>query len=253
MPPPVNSLVGIRAVLEALEGGRRRFERILIQSGRRDRRMRELQDLARRQGVPVRVEPREALDRLSEGQLHQGVVALAGGVEYSSEEEILTAAGERPFLVVLDQVQDPRNLGAVARAAAGAGAHGILLSDRGTASPTAAAHRAAAGALDRVPLARVGNIPALLDRLAARGIWVIGLDPEGQSLWGGFDLTLPLALVVGSEGKGLRRLVRERCELLLGIPMPGGGGSLNLATAAAVALFEVVRARAGGEGDDRSL
>jgi 23S rRNA (guanosine2251-2'-O)-methyltransferase len=175
--------------------------------------------------------------------MHQGAVALVGALRYASEEQVLEGAGDRPFLLVLDQIQDPQNLGALVRSAAAAGVHGVFLTDRGAAAPTASAHRAAAGAMDRVRLARASNVASLLERLKERGIWTVGLDPAGEPLWGGFDLTLPLALVVGAEGKGLRRLVRERCEVVLGIPMPGGGGSLNVSSATAVALFEVVRRR----------
>ena len=241
----VDRLLGIHAVLEALRSGARPFERIAVLRGRRDGRIQELLEAARGRGVPVRFEDRRALDRLAAGGVHQGVVAVAGSLRYASEDEILGRAGDRAFLLVLDRVQDPRNLGAVVRSAAAAGVHGVFVASRGAVAPTASAHRAAAGAMDRIPLARAGNIATLLKRLKERGIWTVGLDPAGDGLWGGFDLALPLALVVGGEGSGLRRLVRDRCEVVLSIPMPGGGGSLNLSAAAAVALFEVVRRRRG--------
>jgi 23S rRNA (guanosine2251-2'-O)-methyltransferase len=230
-------------VLAALEAGTRELERIVVQRGRRDRRVGQILTIARERRVPVRLEEREVLDRLADGAVHQGVVAVAGELRHFTEEEVLDRAGEAAFLLVLDRIEDPRNLGAVVRTAAAAGVDGIFLPERGSSGATPAVHRAAAGAMERVPLVRTRNVSALLARLAKRGIWTVGIDPEGEPLWGGFDLAVPLALVIGSEGKGLRRLVRARCDVLLGIPMPGGGGSLNLSVAAGLALFEVVRRR----------
>lgn len=243
----MDRLLGIHAVLAALEQGRREVERLVVLRGRRDARLERLLALARERRVPVRFEDRRVLDRLAEGEPHQGVVAHVAAVPYAEEGGVLEAAGPRPFLLVLDGIEDPRNLGAVVRTAAAAGVHGVFLPDRATVGASPAAARAAAGAMERVPLVRIGNVAAFLTRLRERGIWVVGLDPDGRALWGGFDLTLPVALVVGSEGRGLRRLVRERCEVVLSIPMPGGGGSLNLSVAAALALFEVVRCRREAE------
>ena len=243
---PVRCVVGVHAVQEALGSGGASVREILVQEGRRSPRVAAILERARGLQIPVRRSPRPALDRLAGGAVHQGVIALAGASRLSTEEEILQSAGDPAFLLVLDRVEDPRNLGAVVRSAAAAGVHGIFLPGRGSAGLGPAAYKAAAGALERVPLARSGNVPSLLTRLRKRGICCLGLDSEGDSLWGGFDLGLPLALVIGGEGRGLRRLVRERCDLLLGIPMPGGGGALNLSVAAALALFEVVRCRGGG-------
>lgn len=238
-------LLGIHAVLEVLRSGTRRIERIVLLRGREDGRMRDLLGAARERGVAVSREDRRALDRLAGSGVHQGAIAFVEPLRFASEEAVLEGSRAPALFLVLDQVQDPRNLGALVRTAAAAGADGVFLTERGAAAPSSVAHRAAAGALDRLPLVRVPNVAALLGRLQQRGIWTVGLVPEGESLWGGFDLRLPLALVVGGEGAGLRRLVRERCEVLLGIPMPGGGGSLNVSAAAAVALFEAVRRRSG--------
>jgi 23S rRNA (guanosine2251-2'-O)-methyltransferase len=239
----VSRLTGLHAILAALEAGGRTFDRIVLLRGRRDTRVEAIVSLARARRVQVRWVDRATLDRLAAGEKHQGGVALVSEVAYAEESDVLTSAGARPFLLVLDGIEDPRNLGAVVRTAAAAGVHGVFLPERSTVGASDAAARAAAGAMDRVRLVRTGNVAALLTRLQERGIWVVGIDAEGGTLWGGFDLTLPVALVVGSEGSGLRRLVRERCEVLLGVPMPGGGGSLNLSVAAAVAMYEVVRCR----------
>jgi len=239
----MSRLTGLHAILAALEGGGRSFDKIVLLRGRKDARVEAIVSLARSRRVQVRWVDRPTLDRLAAGERHQGGVALVSEVAYAEESEVLVAAGARPFLLVLDGIEDARNLGAVVRTAAAAGVHGIFLPERSTVGASDVAARAAAGAMDRVPLVRTGNVAALLTRLQERGIWVVGIDAEGETLWGGFDLTLPVALVVGSEGTGLRRLVRERCEVLLGVPMPGGGGSLNLSVAAAIAMYEVVRCR----------
>ncbi len=242
----MSAVVGIHPVLAALKAGSRRVERILMQEGRRGPALAEVLEQARKRGVPVRFQPRPALDRASGGEVHQGVVALAGPFAYAGEAEVLEVAGKNAFLVVLDRIEDPRNLGAVVRTAAAAGVHAVFLPDRGCTGLTPTALKAAAGGAERVPIVQVGNVSALLDRLRKRDIWVVGLDSEGANLWGGFDWNLPVAVVVGGEGKGLRRLVKERCDALVGLPMPGGGGSLNLSVATAVALYEVVRCRQGG-------
>lgn len=239
----MSRLTGLHAILAALEAGGRSFDRIVLLRGRRDARVEAILTLARTRRVQVRWVDRATLDRLAEGERHQGGVALVSEVAYAEESEVLADAGPRPFLLVLDGIEDPRNLGAVVRTAAAAGVQGVFLPERSAVGASAAAARAAAGAMDRVRLVRTGNVAALLTRLQERGIWVVGIDAGGEPIWGGFDLTLPVALVVGSEGSGLRRLVRDRCEVLLGIPMPGGGESLNLSVAAAVAMFEVVRRR----------
>jgi 23S rRNA (guanosine2251-2'-O)-methyltransferase len=239
----MSRLTGLHAILAALEGGGRTFDRIVLLRGRRDARVEAIVSLARSRKVQVRWVDRPTLDRLAAGERHQGGVALVSEVAYAEEADVLAAAGARPFLLVLDGIEDPRNLGAVVRTAAAAGVHGVFLPERSTVGASDVAARAAAGAMERVRLVRTGNVAALLRRLRERGIWVVGIDAGGESLWRGFDLTLPVALVVGSEGTGLRRLVREHCEVLLGVPMPGGGGSLNLSVAAAIAMYEVVRRR----------
>jgi 23S rRNA (guanosine2251-2'-O)-methyltransferase len=243
-------LFGIHAVLEALEAGRRGVTRVLISASRDDHRVQRVLEAANKAGVPVQRQPARALDRLSGGQAHQGVLALVAAATYADPEDLLRNAGPSPLFVVLDGVEDPRNLGAVARAAAAAGVDGIFLPERGTAGLTAIAVKASAGAAERIPIARVGNIVSLLTALKKKNIWVVGLDGSGGASWTSFDLTSPVALVFGGEGRGLRRLARETCDVVLSIPMAGGVESLNLSVAAGIALFEAVRQRRelGGKG-----
>lgn len=218
-------------------------EQIQVSVGRQDRKVREILSMASRKNIPVQRVSREILDRLSGGGVHQGVVAWVSGSGPVGVEEILVTAGNRPFYLVLDQVEDPRNLGAILRSAAATGVNGVFLPGRGSASLTSSVAKASAGYADHVRVAVAGNLVGLLERLKEKGIWVVGLDASSATHWTGFDYCLPLALVLGGEGKGIRRLVREHCDVLVGIPLAGGVDSLNVAVAAGVALFEVVRQR----------
>ncbi len=236
-------LFGINAVLEAVQAGRRTVTRVLVAASRDDGRVRRVLEAAREAGVPVLRQPDRALDRLTGGEAHQGVVALVAGASYADPEDLLRSPGPSPLFVVLDGVEDPRNLGAVARVAAAAGARGLFLPERGSAGLTALAVKASAGAAERLPVARVRNIVSLLESLKEKNVWVVGLDQAGEVPWTAFDLTSPIALVLGGEGRGLRRLARETCDVVLSIPMAGGVESLNLSVAAGVVLFEAVRQR----------
>ena len=235
---------GLHAVLEALNAGPDRVTRIVAAAGRDDGRLRQVLEAARRAGVPVQRQPAPAVDRLAgKGAAHQGVVALMAGGSYSDPEEMLRRATSPALFVVLDGVDDPRNLGAVIRAAAASGASGLFLPEHRAAGLSPSALKASAGTALSFPVARVGNIAALLRRLKEEGVWVVGLDPEGEPLWNGFDLAQPIAMVLGGEERGLRRLTRELCDAILAIPLHPGVESLNLAVAAGVALFEAVRQR----------
>ncbi len=236
-------LYGIHSVLETLKSRRRQVEQITVAVGRQDRRVREILALASRQNVGVQRVPRMALDRLAGGQPHQGVVALVTGSGPVSAEEVLATMGSRPFLVVLDGIGDPHNLGAILRSAAAARVDGVFLPSRGSAGLGPGVVRASAGHSDKVRVATVPNLVSLLSRLKEKGIWVVGLDSDSGSPWTEFDYSLPLALVLGGEEKGLRRLVREHCDVCVRIPLAAGVESLNVSVAAGVALFEVVRQR----------
>jgi 23S rRNA (guanosine2251-2'-O)-methyltransferase len=241
-------IAGLHSVLAALEAGRP-LHRILLQTGRRGEGPARIRGLGRELGIPVQEVDKKVLDSLA-GKAHQGVVAVAALSSYASVEDVLAKArtgGEDPLLLVLDGVQDPRNLGALARTADAAGVHGVILGKHRSAGLTAAAAKAAAGALEHLPVARVTNVPRTLAELKEQGIWVVGLDAGGEKELWQTDLRGPLAVVMGSEGKGLGRLVREGCDFSLRLPMRGRIPSLNVAAAGAVVLYEVFRQRHGPE------
>ena len=241
-------IYGLNPVREALRAGRVRRLRV---AERGDRRMEELLALAAQHGVRVERADRRALDRAAAGGVHQGVVAeLAALPEYAVEDLVRGAAPEAPLLVVLDGVEDPHNLGAVLRTADAAGCHGVVRQARHAAALDGAAMKASAGAAAHVRIATVVNIARALETLSEAGVWTIGLAGDAAERYHDVDLTLPVALVFGAEGSGLRRLVRERCERLVSIPMHGGVSSVNVSVAAGITLFEAVRqrqlGRAGG-------
>jgi 23S rRNA (guanosine2251-2'-O)-methyltransferase len=229
----------LHPIEEAIRSRAAEIEWVLVDSGRGDRRIGDLVSLCREREVPVRYGTREALDRVARG--HQGAVARVAVRGYASEEEVLSGEAGGRLLLVLDGVEDPQNLGAVIRVADGVGA-AVLVPERGTAPLSEAAARASAGAVERVRIGRMGNVRRFLERLKEKGFRVIGLDPMGTDLYG-VDLTGDLALVLGAEGRGMRRLVREGCDVLARLPMRGELASLNVATAAAAAAYEAVRQR----------
>jgi 23S rRNA (guanosine2251-2'-O)-methyltransferase len=239
----MNLICGINPVLEALAAGTRHFDRLLIVKGLRNRRLSEAIRRATRLGIPLRFEMRETLDRLAGGVPHQGVIAVVSEKPTLSLEALLETAHAPALLVVLDGVEDPRNLGAILRTAEAAGADGVLLPERHSAGLSETVGRASAGALEHVRVARVGNLAQSLEALKARGVWVVGFDAVGGERWDAVDLARPVALVLGGEGRGIRRLVREHCDHLVSIPHFGHVGSLNVSVAAGIALYEAVRQR----------
>ncbi len=239
----MNLICGINPVLEALASGSRHFDRLLIAKGLRNRRISDAISHASRQAVPLRFETRETLDRLAGGVPHQGVIAVVSPRPASSIEELLATARDPALFVVLDGVEDPRNLGAILRTAEGAGCDGVLLPDRHSAGLTETVNRASAGALEHVRLARIGNVVQAIEMLKARGVWVVGFDAAGTQRWDAVDCRRPVALVLGGEGKGIRRLVRQHCDHLVSLPLFGHVASLNVSVAAGIALYEVIRQR----------
>jgi 23S rRNA (guanosine2251-2'-O)-methyltransferase len=234
-------IYGINPVLEALKAGR--VGRLRV-SARGDRRIDELLALARERGVPVERADARSLDRVARGGVHQGIVGdLEAPRDYSVQELVAAAAPAAPLLVVLDGVEDPHNVGAVLRTADAAGAHGIVRQARHAAALDGAAAKASAGAVAYVRIATVVNIARALEELTEAGVWTIGLAGEAPDPYFAVDLRLPTAVVLGAEGTGLRRLVRERCDRLVSIPMQGTVQSLNVSVAAGVTLFEAVRQR----------
>jgi len=237
-------LYGLHAVREALKAGARPLQRLLVI--RTDKQFSDLVQLARALHVPVIVQPLASLDRLVPGGRHQGIVAFAAAKAYQTEESILARAAERnepPFLVILDGVEDPHNLGAVLRTAEGAGVHGVFIPERRAAGLTSVVAKVSAGAIDHIPVARVTNTSRLLESLKSAGVWIYGVEPSASKLLTDVDLRGPVGLVFGGEGTGIRPGVLQHCDERVRIPMKGHVQSLNVSAAAAVVLFEAVRQR----------
>ena len=239
----MEAIYGVLPVLEALRAGNRRIERILIADTARHDRLREVWDSARHLGVPVRKEPRVALDRLSNHANHQGVVAVVAAAKYADGDEILENLTPQSVLLLLDGVEDTHNLGAILRTAECAGATAVILPERRAAHLTDVVAKASAGAVEYIPVARVTNLASFIEQLKRRNVWVVGLDAKAEMEYDRFDYSGALALVFGSEGSGLHRLVRERCDVIVSIPMRGRISSLNVSVAVGVVLFEAMRQR----------
>jgi len=221
-------------VREALRAGRT-LDRVLIARGAGGQRLQEIIDLARERSVPVRFEPREALDRVSHGTAHQGVVAFGAAQRYAELDQVVAGA---ELLVLLDGVEDPHNLGAIVRTAHAAGASAVLVPERRAAGLTETVAKAAAGALEHLPVVRIGNVNQTLDDLKGRGYWIYGLDERATQLYSETDYARPTVFVLGGEGHGLHELVKKHCDALVRIPMTGAISSLNVSVAAGIVLFE---------------
>jgi 23S rRNA (guanosine2251-2'-O)-methyltransferase len=239
----MNLICGINPVLEALAAGTRHFDRLLIVKGLRSRRLSDAISRASQMGIPLRFEAREALDRMAGGVPHQGVIAVVSAKPAIALEALLAAVREPALLVLLDGVEDPRNLGAVVRTAEAAGADGVIVPDRHSAGLSETVARASAGALEHVRVARVGNVVQALEAMKSRGIWAVGFDTTGTERWDAVDYRRPLVLVLGGEDRGIRRLVREHCDHLVSLPLFGHVTSLNVSVAAGIALYEAIRQR----------
>jgi 23S rRNA (guanosine2251-2'-O)-methyltransferase len=237
------NIYGILPVLEALRARARRIEKILIAEGAKTDRLRDIFDAARRAGVVIRREPRVALDRMTGNASHQGVVAVIAAASYADEEELLAQVSNETLLVLLDGIEDPRNLGAIIRTAECAGASAVIIPDRRAAHITDTVVKTAAGATEYLPVACVKNLAAFIEQLKKRNVWVVGVEGDAKIAYTAYDYSGATALVFGSEGKGLHRLVRERCDALVSIPMRGRISSLNVSVAVGVTLFEAARQR----------
>ena len=236
---------GRNAVIEALRSGAA-IDKIYLQKGETDKTLGHIASRARAAGTVVVEADRRKLDAMSRTHAHQGVIALASVREYVSVESILNSArekGEAPLLVVCDEISDPHNLGAIIRTAYCAGAHGVIIPKRRSAGLTSVVAKTSAGAVSYLPVARVPNLPALLKELKGQGVWVFGAAAGGTTDLYHADLKGPSAIVIGSEGDGMSRLVEENCDFLVSIPMKGGLNSLNAGAAAAILLYEAVRQR----------
>lgn len=236
---------GRNAVIEALRAGRA-IDKIFIAKGDVDKTLGHIASKARDKGIVVVECDRKKLDFMSQTHAHQGVIALCAVREYCTVEDIFAVAeerGEKPFIIVCDEISDPHNLGAIIRSAECAGAHGVIIPKRRSAGLTAIVDKASAGAAEHMAIARVPNIPAAIKELKDRGLWVYGTAADGQSdLWH-TDFTGNVALVIGSEGDGMGRLVRESCDFIVSLPMKGQVSSLNASAAAAIVMYEVLRQR----------
>ena len=236
---------GRNAVIEALRAGRA-IDKIFIAKGDVDKTLGHIASKARSAGIVVVEADRRKLDFMSQTHAHQGVVALAAVREYCTVDDIFAIAeerGEAPFIIVCDEISDPHNLGAIIRSAECVGAHGVIIPKRRSAGLTAIVDKASAGAAEHMAIARVPNLPAAIKDIKARGVWVYGTAAGGQSdLWH-IDLSGAVALVIGSEGDGMGRLVAESCDFVISLPMRGQVSSLNASTAAAITMYEVLRQR----------
>ena len=247
-----SEIYGFMPVLEALRARAKRVEQITLAEGLHHARLQELLTLARTAGVPVHRAPRRALDRTLPGVTHQGVIARTAAATYRDADELLdqlaaqVGTDKPPLVLGLDAIEDPRNLGAILRTAECAGVSGVFIPERRAVGLTATVAKAAAGALEHVAVARVTNLAQLIEQLKQRNIWVIGADAQGSSDYTEWDWTVPSALFLGGEGTGLHRLVRERCDTLVRIPLFGRIESLNVSVAAGVILYEALRQRSKG-------
>lgn len=237
-------LAGRNSVTEALRSGRS-INKLLVQDGIKGGSVSEIIGLAKTAGVVLEFCKAEGLDKLADGLRHQGFVALAAPIRFHSLEEVLALAKEKdetPFLLLLDELQDPQNVGALIRTADAAGVHGVLLPKRRSCPLNAVVAKISAGAVEYVPVVQIGNIPQTIEELKKLGFWIAGADMNGEDYYKS-NLTGPMVIVVGAEGKGLGRLVKEKCDIIVSLPMQGGVSSLNASAAGAVLLYEVVRQR----------
>lgn len=242
---PENMLEGRNAVTEALSAGRT-IDKLFVADGDTDRALGRICAMAKQAGAVVVPTDRRKLDYMSATGAHQGVIAMVAAHDYASIDDILKKAqdaGEPPLIVICDELSDPHNLGAIIRTAECAGAHGIIIPKRRSVGLTAVVGKASAGALEYMPVARVSNIAAAIDTLKKAGVWVYGTAAEGDTTLYKADLKSAAAIVIGNEGEGMSRLVSERCDFKVSIPMKGSISSLNASAAAAIMLYEAVRQR----------
>lgn len=238
-------IIGRNAVIEALKADRE-FEKILV-SGTAEGSIKKIIAMASDKGIPIHYSEKVALDRVADGENHQGVVASVSAAPNVDIEDILAYAkskGEAPFLIILDGIEDPHNLGAIIRTAECAGAHGVVLPKRRAAGITEVVSKTSAGAVEYMRCARVANIAQTIEKLKAQGVWIAACDMDGTTLFQS-SLTGPIGIVIGGEGNGLSKLVKEKCDFIVSIPIKGHINSLNASNAAAVVLYEVTRQRDG--------
>jgi 23S rRNA (guanosine2251-2'-O)-methyltransferase len=241
-----DKIFGINSVIELLRAGRPVKRLLIVEQRKSDRDVQEIIRLAKERGIEVRMTTRDALNREAPNALHQGVLAIAAAREYGTLHDILqipAQKGQVPLFLILDGVEDPRNLGAILRTAEVAGVHGVIIPERRAASLTETVAKVAAGALEYVPVVKVVNIVNTLEDLKKAGIWITGAEAGGTTVYWDSDFVRPTAIVLGGEDKGIRRLVREHCDYLVSLPLMGKINSLNVSVATGALLYEVLRQR----------
>jgi 23S rRNA (guanosine2251-2'-O)-methyltransferase len=237
-------IFGIHAVEEAITARGRSFDYVATVSGRGDARIQKIAQLCRANDIPLRTMPRDQLTRLARVASHQGVVAVTAEKQYGDLDDVLAhKRGQHTFVLLLDGIEDPHNLGAIIRTAEGAGADGIIIPERRAAGVTGTVVKASAGASEYLPIARVTNAGRALEDLKSRNVWTVGLDERGDKLYDQIDYKMDLALILGAEGHGLHEQIRKKCDFLVKIPMMGKVPSLNVSVAGAVVMYEVARQR----------
>lgn len=237
-------IAGRNSVLEALRSGRS-INKLFVQDGIKGGSVSEIIAVAKENGVVIEFVKGEKLDKFAGGVRHQGFAASVAPIRFHSLEEVLELAkakNETPFLLLLDELQDPQNVGALIRTADAAGVHGVLMPKRRSCPLNAVVAKISAGAIEYVPVVQIGNIPQTIEELKKQGFWAAGADMDGEAYYKS-NLTGPMVIVIGAEGKGLGRLVKEKCDIVVSLPMQGGVSSLNASAAGAVLLYEVVRQR----------
>ena len=237
-------IIGRNAVLEALKS-EREINKLWIAEGSQGGSMGEIVKFAKRNGVLVQYVPKKKIEQMVQGT-HQGVLALVAAYSYAEVDELFEKAAQKnedPFFLILDELEDPHNLGSIMRTADAVGAHGIIIPKRRSVGLTSTVAKSSTGAIEHIPVARVTNLARTIDELKERGVWVAGTDAKESDDYRNLDGTMPLALVIGSEGKGMSRLVREKCDFLVKLPMVGHVTSLNASVAASLLMYEVYRKR----------
>lgn len=243
---PTNEILsGKNPVLEALRSGRE-MNKVWIAEGVKKAGIAELLQLAREAGIIVQFVPKNKVDQLTDGANHQGIAASVAAYRYADIDELFESASlrnEDPFFLILDELEDPHNLGSILRTADATGVHGVIIPKRRAVGLTSVVAKTSTGAIEHIPVVRVGNLAQTVDDLKKRGVWIAGTDAQGSADYRRMDAKLPLAVIIGSEGKGMSRLLKEKCDFLYHMPMVGKVTSLNASVAAALLMYEVLRNR----------
>jgi len=238
-------LSGKNPVLEALRSGRE-MNKVWIAEGVKKAGVAELLQLAKEAGIIVQFVPKNKIDQLTDGAVHQGIAASVAAYRYAEIDELFELAAKRnedPFFLILDELEDPHNLGSILRTADATGVHGVIIPKRRAVGLTGVVAKTSTGAIEHIPVARVTNLAQTVEDLKKRGVWIAGTDAKGSADYRRMDAKLPLAIIIGSEGKGMSRLLKEKCDFLYNMPMVGHVTSLNASVAAAILMYEVLRNR----------